>query len=97
MDNKQIVIVGGGGTLPPCYNSVIQGMQPFVIQGPRHLDITPSIGERLRGDVHMGNFHERPKGNNSFRHLPTVGGTPSAAKKRSKRKAEKKARKQSRK
>lgn len=87
MEKKDVVIVGGG--------SGSFGKSQLLLDMARQRDVT--VGEQLRGDVHIGNFRERVKGTDSFRYLSIVGGVVGAAKKRAKRKAEKKARKQSRK
>ncbi len=87
VQNKDVVIIGGG--------SGGWGKSQLLLNMERN---EKTVLERLRGDVHMGDFRERVKGNNSFRYLDTaVAGVPGAAKRRAKRKAEKKARKQSRK
>lgn len=86
-EGKDVVIVGGGG-------SGGWGKSQLLFNMERN---EKSVLERLRGDVHMGDFRQRVKGTDSFRHLSIIGGVPGAAKKRAKRKAEKKARKQSRK
>jgi siroheme synthase (precorrin-2 oxidase/ferrochelatase) len=86
-EGKDVVIIGGG--------SGGFGKTQLLFNMERN---EKSVLERLRGDVHMGDFVERPKGRASFRYLDTaVAGVPGAAKRRAKRKAEKKARKQSRK
>lgn len=86
MENKDVIIVGGSNSF---------GKSQLLLNMERN---EHTVLERLRGDVHMGDFRERVKGRNSFRYLDTaVAGVPGAAKRRAKRKAEKKARKQSRK
>lgn len=85
---KEIAVIGGGS------GGFGKSQLMFDIAAQRNY----TIEQQLRGDVHMGMMRERPKGNNSFRHLDTtVCGVPGAAAKRAKRKAQKKARKQSRK
>jgi hypothetical protein len=85
VQNKDVIIVGGSNSF---------GKSQLLFNMERN---EKTVLERLRGDVHMGDFRQRVKGTDSFRYLSIVGGVPGAAKKRAKRKAEKKARKQSRK